>query len=280
MPSVCRDPRFLPQNWDMNSAAVFPGHLRISQDARFILQDLSGWCVVFSLIQRVFHVFFQKIVSVRFITMTMMCTTQSMCLSGTFPRIKMDSFPVFIAFVESEDFGVSGHINVATEAQGNEDTTVEVNDATGATGAGAVAAPSRGIGAAGPTVGGTTGAATGWGAMGVTPLCGINLTNWMQCQLVNFGWKIDFRLRFPQTFKRNLWGKITTKKHPKSHGSPHWIDWTRVGFLPPGRRNSTMWRGQGPCCREKPLLSFFDSLKTYSWWKKSCPTWDVWNLVR
>lgn len=122
--------------------------------------------------------------------MTMMCTTQSMCLSGTFPRIKMDSFPVFIAFVESEDFGVSGHINVATEAQGNEDTTVEVNDATGATGAtgaGAVAAPSRGIGAAGPTVGGTTGAATGGGAMGVTPLCGINLTNWMQCQLVNFG---------------------------------------------------------------------------------------------
>jgi len=82
------------------------------------------------------------------------------------------------SFVESEDFGVSGHINVATEAQGNEDTTVEVNDATGATGAtgaGAVAAPSRGIGAAGPTVGGTTGAATGGGAMGVTPLCGINL---------------------------------------------------------------------------------------------------------
>ena len=69
---------------------------------------------------------------------------------------------------------MSGHINVATEAQGNEDTTVEVNDATGAGGAGAVAAPSRGIGAAGPTVGGTTGgpatgAVTGGGAMD-TPL--------------------------------------------------------------------------------------------------------------
>jgi len=70
------------------------------------------------------------------------------------------------SFVESEDFGVSGHINVATEAQGNEDTTVEVNEATGATGGGAVEAPSRGIGAAGPTVGGTTGVATG-GAKGM-----------------------------------------------------------------------------------------------------------------
>ena len=56
---------------------------------------------------------------------------------------------------------MSGHINVATEAQGNEDTKVEVNDATGA---GAVEAPSRGIGGAGPTVGGTTGEATTGGA--------------------------------------------------------------------------------------------------------------------